>query len=73
MRNDHSAPILDAENRIISPAPADVLQDRAARRTSGWRFGPLLYWLAAFFVVVGPLSWAVLQQQTAADWWRTMP
>jgi antibiotic biosynthesis monooxygenase (ABM) superfamily enzyme len=54
MKNDHSAPFTDADNHIISSISTDVLQDRATRRTSGWPFGALLFWLAAFLVVVGP-------------------
>jgi antibiotic biosynthesis monooxygenase (ABM) superfamily enzyme len=50
MRNDHSALLKDC---IISPALPGLPRDGPARRT--WRFGPLLFWLAAFFVVVGPV------------------
>ena len=50
MRNDHSALLKDC---IISPALPGLPRDGPARRT--WRFGPLLFWLAAFFVVVGPI------------------
>ena len=48
----------------ISPAftdfsPDEIIatakQDRSARRTIGQRSGPLLYWLAAFFAVAGPV------------------
>jgi hypothetical protein len=34
---------------------AAVEEDRSARRRVGQRAGPLLYWLAAFFVVAGPV------------------
>ncbi len=50
MRNDRSALLKDC---IISPALPGLPRDGPARRT--WRFGPLLFWLAAFFVVVGPV------------------
>jgi hypothetical protein len=50
MRNDHSALLKDC---IISPALPGLPRDGPACRT--WRFGPLLFWLAAFFVVVGPV------------------
>ena len=63
MKN-HSAFLMSAEG-CISPAftdfsPDEIIapaaQDRsAARRTVGQRFGPLLYGLAAFFVVAGPV------------------
>ena len=63
MKN-HSASPMSAEG-CISPAftdfsPDEIIatakQDRsAARRTIGQRFGPLLYWLAAFFAVAGPV------------------
>ena len=61
----HSASPMSAERRIVSPAltdfsPDEIIaaaeQDRsAARRTVGQRFGPLLYGLAAFFLVAGPV------------------
>ena len=64
MKN-HSAFPMSAERRIVSPAltdfsPDEIIaaaeQDRsAARRTVGQRFGPLLYGLAAFFLVAGPV------------------
>ena len=64
MKN-HSASPMSAERRIVSPAltnfsPDETIaaaeQDRsAARRTVGQRFGPLLYGLAAFFLVAGPV------------------
>ena len=63
MKN-HSAFLMSAEG-CISPAftdfsPDEIIapaaQDRSAvRRTVGQRFGPLLYGLAAFFVVAGPV------------------
>jgi antibiotic biosynthesis monooxygenase (ABM) superfamily enzyme len=58
-----SASRMSAEG-YISPAFTDfsprevvaaVEEDRSARRTVGQRFGPLLYGLAAFFVVAGPV------------------
>ena len=58
-----SASRMSAEG-CISPAFTDfslgevvaaVEEDRSARRTVGQRSGPLLYWLAAFFVVAGPV------------------
>jgi hypothetical protein len=64
MKN-YSASPMRAERRIVSPAltdfsPDEIIaaaeQDRsAARRTVGQRFGPLLYGLAAFFLVTGPV------------------
>ena len=64
MKN-HSASPMSAERRIVSLAltdfsPDEIIaaaeQDRsAARRTVGQRFGPLLYGLAAFFLVAGPV------------------
>ena len=61
MKN-HSS-LMSAEG-CISPAftdfsPDEIIatakQDRSARRTIGQRSGPLLYWLAAFFSVAGPV------------------
>ena len=64
MKN-HSASPMSAERRIVSPtltdfSPDEIIaaaeQDRSsARRTVGQRFGPLLYGLAAFFLVAGPV------------------
>src|SRR5208283_5280710 len=61
----HSASPMSAERRIVSPtltdfSPGEIIaaaeEDRsAARRTVGQRFGPLLYGLAAFFLVAGPV------------------
>ena len=77
MKN-HSASPMSAERRIVSPAltdfsPDEIIaaaeQDRsAARRTVGQRFGPLLYGLAAFFLVADPVlgaNQADLQPATA--------
>ena len=68
MKN-HSASLMSAEGCILSPAltdfsPNEIVasagQDRTQkiflpRRTVGQRFGPRLYWLAAFFVVPAPV------------------
>jgi antibiotic biosynthesis monooxygenase (ABM) superfamily enzyme len=61
----HLASPMSAEGYIVSPALSDfspdeiiapVEHDRSAgRRTVGQRFGPLLYGLAAFFGVAGPV------------------
>ena len=61
----HLASPMSAEGYIVSPALSDfspdeiiapVEHDRSAgRRTVGQRFGPLLSWLAAFFLVAGPV------------------
>ena len=61
----HLASPMSAEGYIVSPALSDFSPDEiiapaehdrsAGRRTVGQRFGPLLYGLAAFFWVAGPV------------------
>jgi hypothetical protein len=52
----HSASLTYAEDRIISPRTAARIHNKTLlpRRTGGQRFGRL-YWLAAFFVIAGPV------------------
>ena len=50
--NNNSAPVTTALAHL-SRDEIIVEQDRVARRRWGWRFGPLRFWLAAFFVIAG--------------------
>ena len=52
MKNNPSAPLTTAL-ADLSPDEIIVEQD-PARRAGGWRFGPLRFWLAAFFLIAGP-------------------